>query len=41
MDPTPHISQDATPTPESLTADHLDTLLQMQRTDPFYKHISK
>ena len=34
-DAAPHISQDATPTPKSLTADHLDTLLQMQRTDPF------
>ena len=40
-DPTPHISQDATPTPKPLTADHLDSLLQMQRTDPFCKHISK
>ena len=40
-DPTPHISQDATPTPKSLTADHLDALLQMQRTDPFCKCISK
>ena len=40
-DPTPHISQDATPTPKSLTADHLDVLLQMQRTDPFCKCISK
>ena len=40
-DPTPHISQDATPTPKSLTADHLDALLQMQRTDPFCKYISK
>ena len=37
----PHLSQDATPTPQSLTADHLDTLLQMQRTDPFCKCISK
>ena len=36
-----HISQDATPTPKSLTADHLDAILQMQRTDPFCKHISK
>ena len=35
------LSQDATPTPKSLTADHLDTLLQMQRTDPFCKCISK
>ena len=40
-DPTPHISQDATPTPKSVTADHLDALLQMQRTDPFCKCISK
>ena len=38
---TPHISQDATPTLKSLTADRLDALLQMQRTDPFCKHISK
>ena len=30
-----------TPTPKSLTADCLDTLLQMQRTDPFCKCISK
>ena len=37
----PHISQDATPTPKPLTADCLDALLQMQRTDPFCKHISK
>ena len=28
-------------TPKSLTADHLDALLQMQRTDPFCKCISK
>ena len=40
-DPTPHISQDATPTPKPLTADHLDALLQMQGTDPFCKCISK
>ena len=40
-DPTPHISQDATPTPKPLTADHLDAFLQMQRTDPFCKHMSK
>ena len=38
---TPHISQDATPTLKSLTADHLDALLQMQRTDHFCKCISK
>ena len=41
VDLTLHISQDATPTLKSLTADHLDALLQMQRTDPFCKHISK
>ena len=41
VDTAPHISQDATTTPKSLTADHLDTLLQMQRTDPFCKCISK
>ena len=40
-DTAPHISQDVTTTPKSLTADHLDTLLQMQRTDPFCKCISK
>ena len=40
-DNAPHISQDVTPTPKSLAADHLDDLLQMQRTDPFCKHISK
>ena len=41
MTPTPHISQDDTPTPKSLTADQWDALLQMQRMDPFCKHISK
>ena len=40
-DTEPHLSQDATPTPKSLTADCLDALLQMQRTDPFCKCISK
>ena len=40
-DTAPYISQDATTTPNSLTADHLDALLQMQRTDPFCKCISK
>ena len=29
------------PTPKSLTADRLEALLQMQKTDPFCKHISK
>ena len=40
-EPTPHISQDATPMLKSLTADCRDALLQMQRTDPFCKCISK
>ena len=45
--PTPHpnisprISQETTPTPKPLTADRLEALLQMQRTDPFCKCISK
>ena len=37
MDTTPQISQEPTTTPKPLTADCLDTLLQMQRTDPFCK----
>ena len=40
-DTAPHISHDATTTPKPLIADHLDALLQMQRTDPFCKCISK
>ena len=40
-DSVPHLSQDDTPTPKSLTADCVDKLLQMQRTDPFWKCISK
>ena len=43
--PQQHITPDIMPTqdpiPKSLTADRVDALLQMQRTDPFYKHISK
>ena len=39
--PQPHISQDDTPMPKSLTADRQDALLQMQRTDSFCKCISK
>ena len=45
--PTPHpdilprIFQETTPTPKPLTADRLEALLQMQRTDPFCKCISK
>ena len=38
---TPHISKATDPTPKSLTADGLQALLEMQRTDPFYKRISK
>ena len=37
----PHISQEPTTTPKPITADHLDASLQMQRTDPFCKCISK
>ena len=40
-DAAPQISQEPTTTPKPLTADHLDVLLQMQRTDPFCKYISK
>ena len=40
-DISPQISQEATSTPKSLTMDRLEALLQMQRTDPFCKHISK
>ena len=40
--PTPHISQDDTPTPKSLTADQWDALLQMQRTGSFLQaHLQK
>ena len=45
--PTPHpdnlprISQESATTPKPLTADRLDALLQMQRTDLFCKCISK
>ena len=45
--PTPHpdvspkISPEATSTPKPLTVDRLEALLQMQRTDPFCKCISK
>ena len=40
-DISPKISSKATPIPKPLTADRLEALLQMQRTDPFCKHISK
>ena len=38
---TPDILSTPDPTPKSLTADKLEALLQMQKTDPFCKHISK
>ena len=41
QDTAPQVSQEPTTTPKPLTADCLDALLQMQRTDPFCKHISK
>ena len=41
MDTTSQISQEPTTTPEPLTAECLDALLQMQRSDPFCKSISK
>ena len=40
-DISPQISQEATSTPKPLTVDRLEALLQVQRTDPFCKHISK
>ena len=40
-DISPRISQETTPTPKPLTADRLEALLQMQRTDPFCKCIPK
>ena len=40
-DTTPQIFQEPTTTPKPLTAEHLDTLLQVQRTDPFCKCISR
>ena len=38
---TPDIASTPDPTPKSLTADRLEALLQMQKTDPFCKQISK
>ena len=38
---TPEVSEATDPTPKSLTADRLQALLQMQKTDPFCKCISK
>ena len=40
-DITPEVSEATDPTPKSLTADSLQALLQMQKTDPFCKRISK
>ena len=40
-DVTPEISKTPDPTPKSLTADRLETLLQMQKTDPLCKRVSK
>ena len=40
-DVSPKMSPDATSTPKPLTVDRLEALLQMQRTDPFCKHVSK
>ena len=39
--PSTDISQEPPTTPKPLTADHLDTILQIQRTDPFCKCISR
>ena len=38
---TPEVSPVPNPTPKSLTADKVETLLQMQKIDPFCKQISK
>ena len=38
---TPDIMSTRDPTPKSLTADRSEALLQMQKTDPFCKHIPK
>ena len=38
---TPEVSPDSTPTPKTLTPDRLEVLLQMQKTYPFCKYISK
>ena len=40
-DVTPEISKTPDPMPKSLTADRLETLLQIHMTDPFCKRISK
>ena len=38
---TPDVTDTPSTTPKPLTTDRLQVLLQMQRTDPFCKHISK
>ena len=40
-DVSPRISQEMNPTPKPLTADKIEALLQIQRTDPFCKCISR
>ena len=40
-DITPEVSEASDPTPKTLTLDRLQALLQMQKTDPFCKRISK
>ena len=40
-DITQKVSAAPDPTPKSLTADRLEALLQMQKTDPFGKRICK
>ena len=40
-DVSPNISPDTNQTTKPLTVDRLEALLQMQRTDPFSRHISK
>ena len=41
LDVSPKISPETTPTPKPLTADRLEALIQMQRTNPFCRCISK
>ena len=41
LDVTPEVSEVLDPTPKSLTSDRLEALLQVQKTDPFCKRISK
>ena len=40
-DITPDVSEARDPMPKTLTANRLQALLQMQKTDPFYKRIFK